>query len=102
MADISKVIQPLGANILVKPVKDDKKTQSGIIIPDTATEEKPQKGKVVSLGTGKKDEKGKTIAFSVKVGDKVIFKKYAPEEIEIGDDTFYILTEEDILAVTKE
>jgi chaperonin GroES len=101
MTDISKSIQPLGAHILVKPVKEDKKTESGIIIPDTAEKEKPQKGKVVSLGTGKKTKSGKTIPFEVKKNDTVIFKKYTPEEIEIGDEMYYILTEEDILAILK-
>ena len=101
MADTAKNIKPLGKHILVKPLAEESKTDSGIIIPDTAEKEKPQKGVVVALGTGKTTSKGTKIPFVLKVKDVVIFKKYAPEEIEIGDDTMYILTEEDVLAIIK-
>jgi len=92
-------IKPVGGHILVKATAEDKMTKAGIIIPDTASEEKPQTGEVVALGTGKVNEDGKTIPFSVKKGDKVIFKKYSPEEIEVDNEKYLILEETDILAV---
>jgi len=91
-------IKPIGANILVKPVDEEKKTNSGIVLPDTVDKEKPQTGKVVALGTGK-IVNGKKVEFNVKVGDKVLFKKYSPDEIEIDNEDYLIMTEDDILAV---
>ncbi len=98
---VKNKIKPLGGNILVEPVKEESKTASGIVLPDTVDKEKPQKGKIVALGTGKVSEQGKKIAFNVKVGDTVIFKKYSPDEIEIDGNEYLIMGEEDILAVTK-
>ena len=91
--------QPLGASILVKPVEEEKATSSGIVLPDTVDKEKPQKGKVIALGTGKLTPDGEKIAFNVKVGDMVIFKKYSPDEIEIDGEDYLIMTEDDILGV---
>jgi chaperonin GroES len=91
-------IKPIGANILVKPVDEEKKTVTGIVLPDTVDKEKPQTGKVVALGTGK-IVAGKKVEFNVKVGDTVLFKKYSPDEIEIDDENYLIMTEDDILAV---
>lgn len=92
-------VKPLGGHILVKPLEEDKTTASGIVLPDTVDKEKPQKGKIIALGTGKVTDDGKKIAFNVKVGDVVIFKKYSPDEIEIEDEDYLIMTEEDVLAV---
>ncbi|MBU0975526.1 MAG: co-chaperone GroES [Patescibacteria group bacterium] len=94
-------ITPLGANILVEPVSEESKTASGIVLPDTVDKEKPQKGKVVALGTGKVTDDGKKVPFNLKVGDIVIFKKYSPDDIEIEDKEYLIMTEEDILAIIK-
>ena len=94
-------VKPLGANILVEPVSEESKTASGIVLPDTVDKEKPQKGKIVALGTGKVTDDGKKIEFNVKVGDIVIFKKYSPDEIEMDDKEYLIMTEEDILAIVK-
>jgi len=94
-------IQPLGGNILVEPVAEESKTAAGIVLPDTVDKEKPQKGKVIALGTGKLTSDGKKIEFNVKVGDVVVFKKYSPDEIEIEDKDYLIMSEEDILAVIK-
>jgi len=94
-------IKPLGGNILVEAVEEESKTASGIVLPDTVDKEKPQKGKIVALGTGKITEQGKKISFNVKVGDVVIFKKYSPDEIEINGKEYLIMNEEDILAVVK-
>jgi chaperonin GroES len=94
-------IQPLGGNILIEPVSEESKTAAGIVLPDTVDKEKPQKGKIIALGTGKVTDDGKKIPFNVKVGDIVIFKKYSPDELEIEDKEYLIMTEEDILAVIK-
>lgn len=94
-------VQPLGGNILVEPVTEEATTASGIVLPDTVDKEKPQKGKIVALGTGKLTNEGKVLAFNVKVGDVVVFKKYSPDEIEIEDKDYLIMTEDDILAVVK-
>jgi chaperonin GroES len=94
-------IQPIGPHILVQPVKEEEKTASGLIIQTSGKGEKPKKGKVIALGTGAKDENGKDIPFSVKVGDTVLFKKYAPEEIEMDGEEYLIMKESDILAVVK-
>ena len=96
MADVK--LQPLGANILVEPEEAEEKTASGIVIAPTASKEKPQQGKVVKLGTGGTDSDGNKITFNVKVGDKVLFKKYAPDEFEVSGKTYLIMSENDILA----
>jgi len=92
-------VKPLGENILVEPVSEEAKTDSGIVLPDTVDKEKPQKGKIVTLGTGKVTASGKKIPFNVKVGDIVIFKKYSPDEVDVDDKEYLIMSEEDILAV---
>ncbi len=92
-------IKPLGNNVVVEPIKDDKVTKSGIVIPETLSEETPQKGVIVSLGEGRLLKDGKRYTFSVKVGDRVVFKKYAPTEFEIDDTKYLIIEEKDILGV---
>lgn len=94
-------LQPLGGNIVVQPLTDDSVTSSGVIIPSTASKEKPQKGTVISLGTGRVLDNGEKVEFTVKVGDVVLFKKYSPDEIKMDDDTYLIMSEEDVLAVIK-
>ena len=100
MSDTIK-IQPLGEKILVKPSKIEEKTTGGLVIPPTSGDEKrPETGEVIKLGLGK-DKDGKAVTFDVKVGDKVYFKKYSPEEIEIGEEKYLIVDIEDILAIIK-
>lgn len=91
-------VKPLGDRVLVEPIEADEMTKGGIIIPDTA-KEKPQKGKVVALGTGKLDDDGKAIAFNVKKGDKILLPKYGGTEIKLDDKSCQIVREDDILAV---
>ena len=93
-------IQPLGDRVLVEPVKEDETVKGGIIIPDTA-KEKPQQGKVIAIGTGKLDEKGNKIPFTVKEGDKVLMPKYGGTEVKINDKDYQIMREDDILGVIK-
>ncbi|MDA1043944.1 MAG: co-chaperone GroES [Verrucomicrobia bacterium] len=92
-------IQPLGDRVLVQPLEQDKEVKKGgIIIPDSA-KEKPQEGKVVAVGTGKRDDDGKLIPFNVKKGDKVLMPKYGGTEVKIDDKEYQIVREDDILAI---
>ncbi|NQT54819.1 MAG: co-chaperone GroES [Desulfobacteraceae bacterium] len=93
-------IKPLGDRILVLGVEEGKKTKGGILIPDTA-KEKPQKGKVIAVGPGKVNEKGKRIPLDVKKGDRVLFGKYAGNEIKIDGVEHLIMREDDILAIQE-
>ncbi len=93
-------VRPLGDRVLVKPLEVEEKKKGGIIIPDTA-KEKPQEGKVVAVGKGKITEEGKTLPLDVKVGDKILFGKYAGNEIKIEDKDYLIVREEDILAIIE-
>ncbi len=92
---------PLGDRILVRPGGTEKKTKSGIIIPETIDKEKPETGSVIAVGTGRVTDEGKTIPVRVKVGDTVLFSKYGPDEIKVEGVEYYILREESILAVIK-
>ena len=91
-------IRPLGDRVLVEPVDSSEVKKGGIIIPDTA-KEKPQEGKVIEVGTGKRDDDGKIIPFNVKKGDRVLMPKYGGTEVKIDDKEYQILREDDILAV---
>ena len=93
-------VKPLGDRVLVQPLEQDEVKKGGIIIPDTA-KEKPQEGKIVALGTGKRDEDGKLIPFEVKKGDRVLISKYGGTEIKIDGKDYLIMREEDILGVIE-
>ena len=93
--------QPYGDRILVKPLSLEETGQTtsfGIIIPDTA-KEKPEQGRVVAVGAGKKNESGQLVAPSVRVGDKVMFSKYGYDEVKIGGVEYYLIAEASILMV---
>lgn len=91
-------IQPLGDRVLVQPIEEKEVKKGGIIIPDTA-KEKPQEAKVVALGTGKLDEKGNKVAFTVKKGDAVLISKYGGTEVKVDGESFLIMREDDILGI---
>jgi chaperonin GroES len=93
-------IRPLGDRILVKRIKEEEKTKGGIIIPDTA-KEKPQEGKVVAVGKGKRSEKGDIIPPEVKSGDRILFGKYSGSEVKLEGEEHLILREDDILGVLE-
>ena len=93
-------VKPLHDHLLVKPLDESKVTASGIVLPDTA-KEKAEKGEVIAIGPGKLLESGARAALSVKVGDKVMFKKYAPDEVKIDGKEFFIIAESDVLAVIE-
>lgn len=94
-------IRPLGDRVVVEPLEAEEKTKGGIILPDTA-KEKPQEGKVVAVGKGKVNDKGELIPMEVKVGDKVLYGKYAGTEVTVDDKQYIILREDDILAIVEE
>ena len=96
MANIN--VRPLADRVLVQPIEEQEVKKGGIIIPDTA-KEKPQEGKVVALGTGKVDENGKRIEFTVKKGDRVLISKYGGTEIKIESENYLIMREDDILGI---
>ncbi|MBZ9569665.1 co-chaperone GroES [Patescibacteria group bacterium] len=94
-------IKPLSNHILIEPMKQEERTKTGILLPETAEKEKPEQGKVIAVGPGKKTSSGKIIPLEVKKGDIVLFTKYGPTEIKINDKEYLIAKEEDILAILK-
>ncbi len=90
-------VQPLGDRVFVKISAFEEKTAGGILLPDTA-KEKPQLGEVVAVGSGKVDKNGKRIPLDVKIGDKVLYSKYAGTDIKMGNQEYILLAERDILA----
>jgi chaperonin GroES len=91
-------IKPMNDRVIVTRVEEEQKTAGGIIIPDTA-KEKPQEGKVVAVGPGKRDESGSRIPLEVKAGDRILFGKYAGTEIKIDGEEQIFMREDDILAI---
>ena len=94
-------IKPLSDYILIEPIKEEEKTKTGILLPETAEKERPEQGRVIAVGPGKKDKTAKYVPQEVKVGDKVLFTKYGPNEIKIDDKEYLIAKEEDILAIIE-
>lgn len=93
-------LKPLQDRVIVKQAEAEEKTSSGIILPDAA-KEKPTKGKVVAVGAGKTDDKGKTHPLNVKEGDVVYYGKYSGTDVEVAGDKFVIIRESDILGVLE-
>ncbi len=98
MANVN--IRPLGDRVLVQPLEEQEVKKGGIIIPDTA-KEKPQEGKILSVGPGKRDDAGKLIPLDVKEGDKILFSKYGGTEISVDGEKMLIMREDDILGVVS-
>lgn len=93
-------IKPLFDNVLIKPLEAEAKTPSGILLPDTA-KEKPQMGKVMAVGPGATNNDGKVIPMVVKVGQKVMYKKWGGNEVKIGSDEWILVEQKDILAIVE-
>ena len=91
-------IRPLHDRVIVKRLEEERKTASGIVIPDAAAE-KPDQGEVLAIGPGKKDDKGNPISLDVKVGDRVLFGKYAGQAVKVDGQELLVMREEDIMAV---
>jgi chaperonin GroES len=90
-------LQPLGDRLIVEALEDEEVTSSGIVLPDTA-KEKPQRGRVLAVGPGPRDESGNYITMEIAEGDEIIFSKYGGTEIKLGADEYLILRESDVLA----
>ena len=90
-------LKPLGDRLIVQAIEEEETTASGLVLPDTA-KEKPQRGKVLAVGPGARDEDGEYIKMDVEVGDEIIFSKYGGTEIKVGTDDVLILRESDVLA----
>jgi len=93
-------VKPLGDRVVVKVIKTEEKTKSGIVLPDTA-KEKPQEGEIIAVGTGRMLDNGQKVDLEVKVGDRIIFSKYAGTEIKIDGEEYLIFSERDILAILE-
>jgi chaperonin GroES len=93
--------KPLGSRVVIEPIEGDEVTPSGIVLPETA-KEKPQKGTVLAVGPGDRDDEGKRIAMDVKKGDVVLFAKYSGTEIKVDGKKLLILRESDLLAIVEE
>jgi chaperonin GroES len=94
-------LKPLSDHVIIKPITEDEVTKSGIIMPDTVDKEKPEKGEVVAVGSGKLLESGQRAAMAVKIGDKVMFKKYSPDEIKVDGEEYLVISEGDIIAILE-
>ena len=94
-------IKPLSDYILIEPIKEEEKTKSGILLPETADKERPEQGKIIAIGPGKRNDSGDIIPMDIKVGQKVLFTKYGPNEIKVDEKEYLIAKQEDILAIIE-
>ena len=94
-------IKPLGDKIVVKPVSAEETTKSGIILPDTADKERPEQGEVIAVGPGRVLDNGQRAPMSVAVGNKVLFKKYSPDEFKFNNEEVLVLSESDIIGIIE-
>ena len=94
-------LRPLGDRVVVRPAAREETTRSGIVLPDTSTE-RPQRGAIIAVGPGRVSDEGKQIPMEVKVGDTVLFAKYAGTEFKLEEDELLILSEKDVLAIVIE
>ncbi len=92
-------IQPLADKVLIKAAAKEEVTASGIVIPDTASKDRPQMGEVLAVGPGQTTPEGKVLPMHVKVGQKVYFTKYGPTEVEVDGEEYLVVEEKDILAI---
>ena len=95
------MIKPLNDYIVLKPLSREEVTASGIILPDTAKKEQPESGEVIAIGPGKLKDDGSRGTMEVMIGQKVMFKKYAPDEIEIDGDTFMVIQMDDVVGIIE-
>jgi chaperonin GroES len=93
-------LQPLGDRVIAQAVKETK-SPAGIILPTNAHSEKPERAVVVAVGKGRINDAGTIIPMTVKVGDEIVFAKYGPEEVKVDSETYFILREDQILAIVK-
>lgn len=94
-------IKPTSDHILIEPLEKEEKTKTGILLPETAEKERPEQGKVIAVGPGRRLSSGKLLPIEVKPGQKVLFTKYGPTEIKVDNKEYLIAKEEDILAILE-
>jgi chaperonin GroES len=94
-------LRPLSDKVIVTVSPKEEVTASGLVLPDSSTKERPEQGTVVAIGPGRMDENGKLLAMSVKVGDKVVFKKYSPDEVKVDGKEYLVISESDLIAVIE-
>ena len=94
-------IKPLGDRILIEPITEAERTKAGIYLPDTASKERPEQGRIIAVGEGRMLDSGKVAAVKIKKGQRVLFTKYGPNEIKVGGKEYLIAKEEDILAIIE-
>jgi chaperonin GroES len=92
-------LKPLHNNVIIKPAPAEEITASGIVLPESKDKERPEKGEVVAIGNGKILDNGQTVPVSVKVGDMVVFKKYAPDEIKVDGADYLVVSDSDLIAI---
>lgn len=95
-------LRPLGDKVVIQPDKEEEKTKGGVLLPETASKEKPQQGKVIAVGPGRTLDNGKVIPLTVKPEDRVIYAKYSGNEITVEEEELLIISEKDILAIIEE
>ena len=95
------MLKPLGDHIIVRGLSKEEVTASGIILPDTASKERPERGEVIAVGPGKVLDNGSRSTMDVKAGDKVVFKKYSPDEITIDKVEYLVIRMDDVVAVIE-
>ena len=94
-------LKPLADYLIIKPISEEAITKSGIVLPDTIDKEKPEKGEVVATGPGKLLDNGNLASMSVKVGDKVMFRKYSPDEIKVEGVDYLVIRESDVMLIIE-
>ena len=99
--EVAAKLRPLGDRVVVRPSSREETTRSGIVIPDTA-KEKPQRGTIIAVGDGRRDDDGKRIPMDVTAGNEVLFAKYSGTEFKLEDEELLILSEKDILAIVAD
>ena len=99
--DFLKKLRPMDDRILVEPVEEQTATSFGLVLPESSSREKPQKGHVLAVGPGKLNDEGKRVAMMVKVGDTIIYTKYGPTEVKLEGKEIFFLQESDVLAIVS-
>jgi len=94
-------IKPISDHVLIEAIAQEEKTKTGILLPETVEKERPEQGKIISVGPGRKTSAGKIVPMEVKAGNKVLFTKYGPNEIKVDGKEYLIAKEEDILAILE-
>ncbi|MBU2612839.1 co-chaperone GroES [Patescibacteria group bacterium] len=94
-------LRPLGDRVIVRPAAKEEMTKAGIILPDTVDKERPEQGEIIAVGPGRLLDSGTRAAMSLKVGDKIVFKKYSPDEVKVEDQEVLVIAESDVMAVIE-